>query len=101
MREATTSRIQRCNAYFSHMKLSAGIVIESYYRQFSTDIKIIKYKINPSFDSPEEPKARANKTGINIMIFILIFVENFYNTIRFMIFQYGLELVVQMSFVIM
>ena len=34
------------------------------------------YKIKPSFVRPEGPKARANKTSINIMIFILIFVKN-------------------------
>ena len=28
------------------------------------------YKIKTSFASPEETKARANKTSINIMIFI-------------------------------
>ena len=34
------------------------------------------YKIKTSFVSLEGPKARANKTGINFRIFILIFVEN-------------------------
>ncbi len=28
------------------------------------------------FVSPDGPKAQANKTGINLVIFILIFVEN-------------------------
>ena len=34
------------------------------------------YKIKTSFGSPEEPKALANKTFINIMILILIFAKN-------------------------
>ncbi len=34
------------------------------------------FKIKTSFVSREGPKARADKTGINFMIFILIFVEN-------------------------
>ena len=34
------------------------------------------YKIKTSFISPEGPKARANKTGNNIKISNLIFVEN-------------------------
>ena len=33
-------------------------------------------KIKTSFVSREGPKARADKTGINFMIFSLIFVEN-------------------------
>ena len=34
------------------------------------------YKNKPSFVSPEGSKATANKTGINFMFFILIFVKN-------------------------
>ncbi len=34
------------------------------------------FKIKTSFVSREGPKARADKTGINFMIFVLIFVEN-------------------------
>ena len=34
------------------------------------------FKIKTSFESPDGPKARANKTNINNMIFILLFVEN-------------------------
>ena len=34
------------------------------------------YKIETSFVSPDGPKALAYKTGINFMIFILMFVEN-------------------------
>ena len=37
---------------------------------------INNYKINNSSVSPEGPKARANKIGIDFMIFISIFVEN-------------------------
>ena len=35
------------------------------------------YKDKTSFVTPKMPKAQASKTGINFMIFILIFVENF------------------------
>ena len=35
-----------------------------------------KIKIETRMYSLEGPKARANKTGINFMIFILLFVEN-------------------------
>ena len=35
------------------------------------------YKIKTSFVDIEEPKDRANKTGNDFMIFILIFVESF------------------------
>ena len=34
------------------------------------------FKIKTSFVSTEGPKAQDNKTGINLMIFILIFVDN-------------------------
>ena len=39
---------------------------------------MFKYKIETSFDSPEMPKARANKTGFNIMIVptFVLFGEN-------------------------
>ena len=45
------------------------IYIASYYRQLSADIKMKNYKNKTSFISPEGQKARAKKTGINIMIF--------------------------------
>ncbi len=51
------------------------------------------YKIKTSFGSPEMPKARPNKTGFNSKIYILLFVENVYNTMLYMIFLYVLELV--------
>ena len=35
------------------------------------------YKIKTSIINPEGPKAQDNKTGINIMIFILIFLKNY------------------------
>ncbi len=47
-----------------------------YNRHLSTDIKMKNYKIKTIFVSPEGPEARANKTGINFMIFISIFVDN-------------------------
>ena len=46
------------------------------FRQVTADIKRKKYKIKTSFVRPEELKARANKTGLNFIIFILIFMEN-------------------------
>ena len=48
----------------------------SYYRQLSLDIEIINYENKRSFVRPEKPKAQANKTGINFMLFILTFVDN-------------------------
>ncbi len=62
------------------------IIIASYYRQLSADIKMKKYKINNFFISHAGAKAQVNKTGIN---FILIFVENFCNTMLYIIFQSG------------
>ena len=38
------------------------------HRQLSTDIKIKNYNNNTSFVRPEGPKARANKTGIKLII---------------------------------
>ena len=35
-----------------------------------------KYKIKTIFLAPKGPKTRANNAGIDIMIFILIFVKN-------------------------
>ncbi len=52
--------------YLSH------IIIDSFPRI----LKLNFFKIRTSFVSPERPKARANQTSINFMIFILIFVEN-------------------------
>ena len=45
---------------------------QSYYRQLSADIKIQNTRLKRQV----EPNALANKTGINNMIFILIFIEN-------------------------
>ena len=44
--------------------------IASYYRQVSADIKMKNNKNKTSFVNPEGPKAWANKTGINFIIFI-------------------------------
>ena len=52
------------------------LFIASYYRQLSADIKIKSYKIKASFVIRESPKAMDSKTGINLMIFILIFLDN-------------------------
>ena len=38
--------------------------------------------IDSNFVRPEETKARANKTGINFMVFISIFVENFLDFLK-------------------
>ena len=45
---------------------------------------MINYRIITSFGSPEGPKARANQTRIDIMTFILVFVESclYYNAIH-------------------
>ena len=53
-------------------------------RHLSADIKMKNQKIKTSFLSPEGTKARSNKTGNNIMIFILLVVENssLYDTIH-------------------
>ncbi len=48
----------------------------SFYRRLSADIKMKNFKIKTSFLSLEGLKAQAKKTGINFMIFILIFAEN-------------------------
>ena len=45
------------------------MIIVVYNRQLSTDIKNKNCKIKTRFVSPERPNARANKTGINIVIF--------------------------------
>ena len=52
------------------------LFIASYHRQLSVDIKMKNHNIKTSFVSHEGPNARANKTGINFMNFILTFVEN-------------------------
>ena len=44
------------------------IVIASYYRQLSVDIKMKNYMIKTSFVDSEGPKTRANITGINVII---------------------------------
>ncbi len=49
--------------------------------------------IKTIYVTPEGLKALANKTGTNFMIFILIFVENFCNTMLYTKFQYVSELV--------
>ena len=72
--------------------------MESYNRQFR-HVRIVLSTLNFAYDiwtikylqfikRPEEPKIRANKTGINSMIFILIFVENWRGSTIYMIFYY-------------
>ena len=70
--------------WFRNRLLSAGLepvlnqteksCIASNYRQFSTNIKIKFIKLIPVLSAARG--RRAKKTGINFMIFILIFVEN-------------------------
>ena len=56
-----------------------------YHRELSADIKTC-------FVSPVEPKARANKTGNYLIIFILTFMEKIVcNTMLHMIFQHCYE----------
>ena len=51
------------------------------------------FNFKTSFVSPERLKARANKTGISFMIFILISVGN---TMLYMIFLYGsIQVIIQ------
>ena len=52
------------------------VIIASYYRQLSADMKMKNFKTKTSFCKPEGPKAQGNKTGINFMMIILMFVEN-------------------------
>ena len=54
------------------------MVVATFYRQLSTDIKMKKYKFKTSFVNTEGPKSRANKTGINFIIFILILVAEMF-----------------------
>ena len=57
------------------METNDGKVIVIYridYIQLSTENKMKHYKIMTIFVSPEEPKARANKTDINFMIYFNI-----------------------------
>ena len=53
------------NSYLTHRFIDS----------FPRIIKLNKYKIEHGFVRPEGPKIQANKIGIHIMIFILIFVE--------------------------
>ena len=57
--------------------MGGGLFIASYFRQLSADIKMKKkYETKTGFVRPERLKIRANKTGINFMILILIFLGN-------------------------
>ena len=69
--------ILTANNYIFWFKQYLILFMASYYRQLSADIKMINYKnkiSNVRLDGQQ-------KTGINFMIFILIFVEN--SVIRF------------------
>ena len=48
-------------------------MLKSYYIDLSTDSKIKNIRLKPDL---LDPMSKANKTGINLMIFILKFVEN-------------------------
>ena len=56
----------------THDFVKKKLLFALYYRQLSADINIKKLKIV----STEGQKVQANKTCINFMIFILLFVEN-------------------------
>ena len=47
----------------------------------SYKIKMKSYKIKPSFVSPEGPKVRTNKTGINSFLKIFSSLFKFYNAV--------------------
>ena len=53
------------------------VIIASYYRQLSADMKMKNFKTKTSFCKPEGPKAQTqtNKNFI-FRIFILVLVEN-------------------------
>ena len=53
------------------------VIIASYYKQHSTDIKMKDYKIKTSLVRPDRSKDRPNNTGNNFLIFNFIFVENY------------------------
>ena len=69
--------ILTANNYIFWFKQYLILFMASYYRQLSADIKMINYKIKTSFVRLDGQQ----KTRINFMIFILIFVEN--SVIRF------------------
>ena len=52
------------------------LVSASYNRQISGDSKVKNYNFQFSFVSPMGPKAWVNKTGFDIIFFILLFIEN-------------------------
>ncbi len=52
------------------------LFIALYYRQLSTDIRMKNYKIKTSFVNLRGSRSLANKSGINLMIFILLIVKN-------------------------
>ena len=64
------------NAKFVKCLKIQYLFIALYYRQLSAYIKMKNFKIITSFVNPEGQKFRANKTYINPMIYILIFVES-------------------------
>ena len=57
-----------------------------YHRQLSVDIEMQDFKIKNSGRSP-----RLTKLVLILLLKFHNFVENFYNTIQYIIFQYGLE----------
>ena len=69
------------NSYLTHR------IIDSF--PWMLKLKIDKIKL--VLFSPKWPKIWANKISINFFFFIFIFVENFCNSMLYMIFQYGCE----------
>ena len=66
---------------------------KSYLLHLSAHIKIKKIKTITRFVIPKGMKVRANKTGINFLIFISICMDIVCNTMLYMSFQYSWELV--------
>ena len=61
------------HGYRNKFEKQEWLFIAAYYRQFSADIKMENFRIKTSFVSLE---SRTSKTGIHIIIFISVFVEN-------------------------
>ena len=59
--------------------------------------RILKF-CKVSFASPECPKAQANKTGVNFMIFILYSWKIVFNSMLYMIFKYDYKQVLIQQF---
>ena len=59
-----------------YIQISKNTELKEWYKTVSADINMKNQKIKTSVVKPEGPKAKVSKTGIDFMIFILIFVKN-------------------------